>query len=407
VEPPAVLSEREMLFEVRLFAVLRERTGADRLQLRLPAGATVADALAALARDQRLGGILAGRGVVMAVNREYAGEGTELHEHDELALIPPLSGGSSDAGAGDRATLTRGDARTPRAAAATPPLHVVLTREPLSRERARAAVADARAGAIVSFEGVTRDVPQLDYDAYAEMAREHLQRILVDVAARHAVLAAAVEHRLGTVALGEPSVIVCVSAAHRAEAFAGAREVIDAIKAQVPIWKREPDGWVAGERPAALTHLDRHGSARMVDVGGKPESARVARARARVRMSRRAARAVRTGDGPKGEVLAVARVAGIQAAKQTAQLIPLAHPLALDLVDVRARVDVEDGVVELLGEARTVARTGVEMEAMTACAVAALTVYDMVKGLERGVSIEQVTLLEKRGGRSDYRAAEA
>lgn len=120
-------------------------------------------------------------------------------------------------------------------------------------------------------------------------------------------------------------------------------------------------------------------------------------------MTPQSARAVQAGDGPKGEVLGVARIAGIQAAKQAGQLIPLAHPLALTFVDVAARVDVESGLVELIGEARTFARTGVEMEAMTACAVAALTVYDMVKGLERTVAIEQVVLLEKRGGRSDYR----
>ena len=112
---------------------------------------------------------------------------------------------------------------------------------------------------------------------------------------------------------------------------------------------------------------------------------------------------VRDGDGPKGEVLGVARLAGVQAAKLTGQLIPLAHPLALTFVDVQARVEVEQGLVELVAEVRTVARTGVEMEAMSACAVAALTVYDMVKGVQRDVAIEQVVLLEKHGGRSDYR----
>jgi cyclic pyranopterin phosphate synthase len=155
-----------------------------------------------------------------------------------------------------------------------------------------------------------------------------------------------------------------------------------------------------------LTHLDEAGRAQMVDVGAKQISERVARARARVRMSPQTARAVQEGDGPKGEVLAVARLAGVQAAKQTGQLIPLAHPLGLTFADVAAGVDVERGLVELTSEVRTVARTGVEMEAMTACAVAALTVYDMVKGIERGVEIEQVVLLEKHGGRSDYVRAE-
>ncbi len=151
-----------------------------------------------------------------------------------------------------------------------------------------------------------------------------------------------------------------------------------------------------------LTHLDESGRARMVDVGGKPDSERRARARAVVRMTPATAAAVRAGDGPKGEVLGVARLAGIQAAKLTGQLIPLAHPLSLTLIDVRADVDVPAGTVALTAEAATRAPTGVEMEAMTACAVAALTVYDMVKGVERGVAIEQLVLLEKSGGRSDY-----
>jgi cyclic pyranopterin phosphate synthase len=140
----------------------------------------------------------------------------------------------------------------------------------------------------------------------------------------------------------------------------------------------------------------------MVDVGAKEITERVARARGRVRMSPGSARALLAGDGPKGEALGVARLAGVQAAKQTGQLIPLAHPLALTFVEVSATVEPERGLVELVSEIRTVGRTGVEMEAMTACAVAALTVYDMVKGIERGVEIEQVVLLEKRGGRNDY-----
>ncbi|HET6570701.1 MAG TPA: cyclic pyranopterin monophosphate synthase MoaC [Solirubrobacterales bacterium] len=152
-----------------------------------------------------------------------------------------------------------------------------------------------------------------------------------------------------------------------------------------------------------LTHLGDDGLARMVDVGAKDQTERRARARARIRMSPETAGAVESGDGPKGEVLGVARLAGVQAAKQTGTLIPLAHPLPLTFVDVEARIDVEAGLVELVAEARTVGRTGVEMEAMTACAVAALTVYDMVKGVERGVEVEQIVLLEKSGGRSDWR----
>jgi cyclic pyranopterin phosphate synthase len=149
-----------------------------------------------------------------------------------------------------------------------------------------------------------------------------------------------------------------------------------------------------------LTHLGDDGRARMVDVGAKPTSERRATARARLRMAPATARAVERGDGPKGEVLGVARIAGIQAAKQTAGLIPLCHPLPLSFVDVVATVEVDAGLVELVAEARTVGQTGVEMEAMTAASVAALTVYDMVKGLERGVAIESVVLLAKSGGRS-------
>jgi cyclic pyranopterin phosphate synthase len=145
----------------------------------------------------------------------------------------------------------------------------------------------------------------------------------------------------------------------------------------------------------------------MVDVGAKDARERVARARARVRMSNDAARAVARGDAPKGEVLATARLAGIQAAKQTGMLIPLAHPITLTFVDVVAHVDPERGLIELTSEVHAVDRTGVEMEAMTACAVAALTVYDMVKAIERGVEIEHVVLLEKTGGRSDWRREEA
>ncbi len=151
-----------------------------------------------------------------------------------------------------------------------------------------------------------------------------------------------------------------------------------------------------------LTHIGEDGRARMVDVGGKAATERIARARARVRMSASSAGAVSRGEVPKGEVLGVARLAGIQAAKQTGQLIPLAHPLALTFVDVQASVAVAEGLVEITSEVRTTGPTGAEMEAMSACAVAALTIYDMVKGLERGVVLEEIVLLEKRGGRNDY-----
>jgi cyclic pyranopterin phosphate synthase len=152
--------------------------------------------------------------------------------------------------------------------------------------------------------------------------------------------------------------------------------------------------------PDRLTHLDEHGDARMVDVGGKPVTARRAVARAVVRMTPQTARIVVAGDAPKGDVLGVARIAGIMAAKKTGELIPLCHPMGLDHVDVDAVVDVDAGTVTITASASVTARTGVEMEAMTAASVAALTVYDMVKGVERGVAIEEVVLLEKSGGAS-------
>lgn len=141
----------------------------------------------------------------------------------------------------------------------------------------------------------------------------------------------------------------------------------------------------------------------MVDVGGKGATDRRAVARAIVRMAPETAAAVARGDAPKGDVVATARIAGIQAAKRTADLIPLCHPLPLSYVDVRVAVEAEAGLVELEAEARTTAPTGVEMEAMCACSVAALTVYDMVKGLERGVTVTDLGLLEKTGGTHDWR----
>jgi cyclic pyranopterin phosphate synthase len=151
-----------------------------------------------------------------------------------------------------------------------------------------------------------------------------------------------------------------------------------------------------------LSHIGPDGSARMVDVGEKPENERMARARATVRMSEETARAVEAGNGPKGDVIGPARIAGIAAAKRTGDLIPLAHPLPLTFADVEVEVLPDEGIVRIEAEARVVGRTGVEMEAMTACSLAALTIYDMVKGLERGVRIESVELLEKRGGRSGH-----
>ena len=148
-----------------------------------------------------------------------------------------------------------------------------------------------------------------------------------------------------------------------------------------------------------LTHLNAEGRAEMVDVAAKDVTARRAVARAQVRVTPQTARMISAGDAPKGDVVGVARIAAIQAAKRTHELIPLCHQLPLSFVGVEARIDTTAGTIELTAEARTTARTGVEMEALTAASVAALTVYDMVKGVERGATIERVELIEKSGGR--------
>ena len=204
---------------VRLFAQLRERAGRSHVELELPDGAVVRDAIAAV------GDVAAGVPVVMAVNREYADEGSALEAGDELALIPPVSGGGA-------------------------PVHVAMREDRLSHDAVASLVRDPRAGAIVTFQGVTRDVPKLEYEAYGEMALEGMRAIAEAAAARHGLCAAAVEHRVGDVPLGEPSVVVAASAPHRAEAFAGAREMIDELKARLPIWKREEGEWVPGNVPS-------------------------------------------------------------------------------------------------------------------------------------------------------------
>ena len=226
-----------MVVEVRLFAILRERAGCERIELSLPAGATVADALARLAELDTLAEPLARLSIAMAVNRDYAAADTVLQPADELALIPPLSGGAASSRPVPSATA-----------------HVRVTAQPLSLELLSRLVADPLAGAIVTFQGVTREVARLDYEAYREMAEERIAQIARECIGAHELRALAIEHRTGAVALGEPSVIVAASAAHRAEAFAGAREAIDRVKAEAPIWKLEyaddaPPRWVAGTAP--------------------------------------------------------------------------------------------------------------------------------------------------------------
>ena len=156
---------------------------------------------------------------------------------------------------------------------------------------------------------------------------------------------------------------------------------------------------------AALTHLDESGAARMVDVGGKPETARSATATGRIAMHPATLAAIRDGDMPKGDVLASARIAGIMAAKKTGDLIPLCHPLALDAVTIDFAF--EDDDLRVTARASLTGRTGVEMEALTAASVALLTIYDMAKALQKDMTIGELRLLEKTGGKSgDWRAAE-
>jgi molybdopterin converting factor subunit 1 len=211
-----------MRIKLRLFAVLRERAGANEIEIELPDGSSVKDAL-----DQ-IKPLTDGVPVVMAVNQEYAEPGDVLHGDDEVALIPPVSGGSVGA------------------------LHARVTDQPLHADELLERVKDPRAGAVVSFLGVTREVPELDYEAYAEMAEHKIAEIVAAAVERHGLCAAAAEHRIGIVPLSEPSVVVAASAPHRDAAFNGAREIIDEIKAKAPIWKKEEGGWVKGTTPQSL-----------------------------------------------------------------------------------------------------------------------------------------------------------
>ena len=227
--PPARVTLGTMRVEIKLFATLRERAGADTVELELADGATVADAIDALGSAPGLAELGGRLPVRLAVNREYASGDVRIAPGDELAAIPPVSGGES---------------RQP---------HARVSAEALDPAAITRSVGDPGAGAIVTFQGTTRDVDALHYEAYAEMATERIRSILLECVERHGLLAAAAEHRVGEVPLGEPSVVVAVAAAHRREAFAGAREAIDRIKAEAPIWKKEVSGgaetWVEGALP--------------------------------------------------------------------------------------------------------------------------------------------------------------
>jgi MoaE-MoaD fusion protein len=221
-----------MKLSVRLFAILRERAGTDSVEIEIPEGSTVADAIEALRHQPGLAELEA-MPLRLAVNREYANPGEPVAPDDELAAIPPVSGGAPDAA--EQQVAAR------------------VTSAQLSLDALARSVRRPSAGAVVTFQGTTRDVDSLDYEAYPEMAEARIASILSDCVTSYGLEAAAAEHRIGTVPLGEPSVIVAVSAAHRAEAFAGAREAIDRIKSEAPIWKREVERgsarWVEGTPP--------------------------------------------------------------------------------------------------------------------------------------------------------------
>ena len=151
-----------------------------------------------------------------------------------------------------------------------------------------------------------------------------------------------------------------------------------------------------------FTHINEEGRARKVDVSGKADTERVAEARAAVRMQPETLEAIRSGGVKKGDVLAVAQVAGIMAAKQTSSLIPMCHPLMLTSVDISFSFDTDNNRIVIHSQVKTTGKTGVEMEAMTAAAVAALTIYDMAKAIDRWMVIEEVLLLEKSGGKSGH-----
>jgi len=205
-----------MKVAVRLFAALRERAGARETALELDEGASIDDVWPALGLGDEPAGL------VYAVNRAYVDRGTPLADGDEVALIPPVSGGA-----------------------------FVLSHEPLSLERAAAEVASAGAGAIATFVGTTRarsrgrEVIRLEYEAYEGMAEAEMERIAGVLRDRHDVIDVAIHHRVGPVEIGETSVVIAVSAAHRAAAFDACREAIDTLKQTVPLWKKEL--YVGGE----------------------------------------------------------------------------------------------------------------------------------------------------------------
>lgn len=215
--------------KVKLFAMLKERAGCNEVELNLPEGATAKDALVELGRSTGMSDFIERMPVALAINREYVKDDAVLADGDELAVIPPVSGGAE-----------------PEPAI----VQAAITDLPLSVDRLIENVKHPGAGAIVTFQGTTRTVERLEYEAYDEMAAQLLEQILREVATEHGVLSIAAEHRTGPVALSEASVVVAASSAHRPEAFNAARAAIDRIKSELPVWKKEVEGesaeWVQG-----------------------------------------------------------------------------------------------------------------------------------------------------------------
>lgn len=210
--------------------MLKSEAGRGSVEVDLPAGATVAEAASEAGRIAGIGELVSRMPLAHALNLEYVEPESVVRDGDEVALIPPVSGG---------APLER-EFR----------VHAAITEAPISADRVTSLAGDPRAGAIVVFHGVTREVERLDYEAYAEMAEPVLTEILHEVAAAHSLTAIAAEHRVGSVPRGEQSIVIAASAPHRPEAFAGARAAIDQIKQRLPVWKKEVEGesaaWVAG-----------------------------------------------------------------------------------------------------------------------------------------------------------------
>ena len=365
-----------------------------------------------------------------ARNFAYCDWQTPVEPGDEVAFMPPVAGGSVDEEAGPR-------------------LHAALVTDPIDVSRLVAEVRGDGDGAIAAFVGAVRNtsegrpVHRLDYETYQPMADRELLRIAADVTERHGLSGMALVHRVGSLLVGEVSVAVVAAAPHRRAALLACSEAVEALKRDLPMWKREhhPDGarWVGardldsapspdgpaslvgsgdprGEAaadaaplghdpmpapdPHLLSHLGPSGSFLMVDVSDRPSTLRAALAEAVVRFSDPATLAVLRHGSPKGDVLAAARLAGIMGAKHTPELIPLCHPLPLTHLDVQVTVEESPPGVHIVSSARCAGSTGVEMEALTAATVASLTVIDMLKSADPWMTIESVRLLSKSGGRS-------